>query len=146
MKKWYQSKLIWTGVIAVLTAVLAALSTVWDLKLAAIAGLGALVVVLRKYSDTGIIALLFIATLTFTACGASLGQIANGGLDALAKCGLKCGVEIAEDALSCPVNRETYQNLIDREVQKGMASDVAMCMTGCLLNEGIDALTDQACK
>lgn len=68
MKKWYQSKLIWAGVTAVLTSVVAALSTGLDWKAAAIGGLGALVVVLRKYTDTGIAALMFAALIGTTAC------------------------------------------------------------------------------
>jgi hypothetical protein len=68
MKKWYQSKLIWAGITAVLTAVLAALSTSWDWKIAVLGGLGALVVVLRKYTDTGIVALIFAAMIGTSAC------------------------------------------------------------------------------
>jgi hypothetical protein len=68
MKKWYKSKLILTGVTAVLTAVLAALATSWDWKLAVIGGLGALVVVLRKYTDTGIVGLIFATMIGTSAC------------------------------------------------------------------------------
>lgn len=50
-KPWYESKLIWTGTLAILTAVVQALETGADWKAAVLAGFGALVLVLRPLTN-----------------------------------------------------------------------------------------------
>ena len=54
MKKWYQSKTVITGVIAVGIAVLEALESGGDYKTAAFAGLGVIMVILRAVTTEGL--------------------------------------------------------------------------------------------
>ena len=55
MKKWYQSKTIWLGIGAVVTAVVSSLQASPDWKTAVIAGLGAGGILLRALTTEGII-------------------------------------------------------------------------------------------
>jgi hypothetical protein len=141
MKKWYQSKLIATGVLAVLTAVLGALSSAWDWKLAVIAGLGALVIVLRKYfTDTGLVSLLFVAVVGTSGCSGSIGQFAKDHQDEIAQleqCALQCGTDIAIDTLSCPITGGNLKDLVDVEVAKGMAQTAGTCILSCLASRAL---------
>ena len=51
MKKWYKSKLIQTGAIAVMAAVVASLQQGLDWRTTVLAGFGALVIVLRTITN-----------------------------------------------------------------------------------------------
>jgi hypothetical protein len=73
-------------------------------------------------------------------CGASLENL-SAGVDDLKACGTQCGIDIAVDALSCPLNGGSYKDLVDSEVQKGLALDAAQCVLRCLENGSVDVLS-----
>jgi hypothetical protein len=86
---------------------------------------------------------MFFAVLTvglfLASCGASIGKLS----DDLQKCAEQCGVDIAVDALACPLKGGSYKDLMDTQVQKGMAVEAATCVLQCL-GSSVD-ITGAAC-
>jgi hypothetical protein len=85
-----------------------------------------------------------ILTICFLFSCASFGKLPEGSDKLIKACAAKCGTEIAIDELSCPLKGGSYKDLMDAEVQKGMAIGAAACVMECLY--GVDMLTEKVCK
>lgn len=162
MKKWYQSKIIQAAIIQIVAAAALALNTALtsglDIKAALIAmgsaAMGALIIVFRANTDTGIssaakksagigsacLALGLVVVFAGSGCGGALGQFTKDHQDEIAQleqCALQCGTDIAIDTLSCPITGGNLGDLVNAEVAKGMAQTAGTCILTCLSSKAL---------